>query len=166
MGFESRFFSFASRRLDLTTTKTVEHSVVIFGQYKILKLLLENSSYRGGWKNKLGKILWTCRVPLISSSDSVHPSLTPKFGFLHGMLWFLPCYSCFSNHLQFSFSEDFLSRDTFCSPRFKILISRNAHLVHQNWYRISFRLLLFLRDLYNCVLVHSEHGLRGPRQTL
>jgi hypothetical protein len=30
-----------------------------------LKLLLENSSYRGGWKNKLEKMLWTCRVPLI-----------------------------------------------------------------------------------------------------
>jgi hypothetical protein len=52
MGFESTIFSC----LDLTTTDTFEHIAVIFGQYKILKSLLENSSYRGGRKNKLEKM--------------------------------------------------------------------------------------------------------------
>jgi hypothetical protein len=64
MGIEPRNFSSTSRCLDLTTTEAVEDLAVIFGQYKILKLLLENSSHRGGWKNKLEKMLWTCRVPL------------------------------------------------------------------------------------------------------
>jgi hypothetical protein len=63
MGFELRIYSYSSRCLDLTTTEAIEHMVVIFGQYKILKSLLDNSSYRGGWKNKLEK-MWTCRVPL------------------------------------------------------------------------------------------------------
>jgi hypothetical protein len=43
MGLEPRIFPFTVRCLDHTTS---EEEVVIFGQYKILKLLLENSSYR------------------------------------------------------------------------------------------------------------------------
>jgi hypothetical protein len=46
MGFEPKIFSLTSRCLDLTTTEAVEHKAVIFGQHKILKLLLENSSSR------------------------------------------------------------------------------------------------------------------------
>jgi hypothetical protein len=64
VGFEPRIPSFTPRRFDHTTCEAVENRAVIFGQYNILKLLLENSSYRGGWKNKLKKMLWTCRVPL------------------------------------------------------------------------------------------------------
>jgi hypothetical protein len=67
MGFEPRIFPYIVKCLDHTTRESVENQVVTFGQYKILKLLLENSSYRhdrGGWKNKLEKMLRTCRVPL------------------------------------------------------------------------------------------------------
>jgi hypothetical protein len=55
MGFEPRILSLIVRCLD----EAVENCRVIFGQCKILKLLLENSSYRGGWKKKLEKLLWT-----------------------------------------------------------------------------------------------------------
>jgi hypothetical protein len=48
MGFEPRIFAFIARYIDHTTSEAVENYVVIFGQYKILKLLMENSSYRGG----------------------------------------------------------------------------------------------------------------------
>jgi hypothetical protein len=58
MGFEPRVLSFIVSWHDHTTGEEVHNCGVIFGQYKILKLLLENSSYRGGWKNKLEKILW------------------------------------------------------------------------------------------------------------
>jgi hypothetical protein len=64
MGVERRIFPCVVRCLDHTTSETGESIVVIFGRYKILILLLENSSYRGSWKNKLEKMLWTCRVPL------------------------------------------------------------------------------------------------------
>jgi hypothetical protein len=47
MGFEPRIFPLTVRCLDHTTSEAVENTVVKFGQYKILKLLLENSSYRG-----------------------------------------------------------------------------------------------------------------------
>jgi hypothetical protein len=65
MGFKPRIFLFTVGCLKLghTTSDVAENKAVIFGQYKILKLLLENSSYREGWKNKLQK-MWTCRVPL------------------------------------------------------------------------------------------------------
>jgi hypothetical protein len=48
MGYEPRILSFMVRCLDHTTVEEDENCGVIFGQYKILKLLLENSSYRGG----------------------------------------------------------------------------------------------------------------------
>jgi hypothetical protein len=66
VGFEPRILPFTVRCLDHTISEAGENYAVIFGQFKILKLLhvLENSSYRGGWKNKLEKMLWTCRVPL------------------------------------------------------------------------------------------------------
>jgi hypothetical protein len=55
MEFEPRFLSFRVKCLDHTTGDAVENCRVIFGQYKILKLLLKNSSYRGGWKKQIGE---------------------------------------------------------------------------------------------------------------
>ena len=48
IGFEPRFILFTVRCLDHTTGEAVENCGVIFGQYKIFKLLQENASYRGG----------------------------------------------------------------------------------------------------------------------
>jgi hypothetical protein len=45
-GFEPRIFPFTVRCLDHTTRDAVKHQTVIFGQYKILKLLLENSGLK------------------------------------------------------------------------------------------------------------------------
>jgi hypothetical protein len=44
-GFEPKTFSFKARCLDHTTSEAVENSAVIFGQYKIFELLLENSIF-------------------------------------------------------------------------------------------------------------------------
>jgi hypothetical protein len=64
----------------------------------------------------------------ITSSYSINPST--DLAQFHGTVCFFRLFYSFHNFLDFQlFRPKYHWRD---------LISRNAHLVHQNWYRISF----------------------------
>jgi hypothetical protein len=62
--FEPRIFPLLVIGLNHMTSDAVETFSLMYGQSKNLKLSLKNSSYRGDWKNKLEKMLQTCRLSL------------------------------------------------------------------------------------------------------
>jgi hypothetical protein len=52
-----KFFPKSVRCLTHLTSGTIESVRIIFGQYKIFKLSLKNSSYRGDWKKNTPQIV-------------------------------------------------------------------------------------------------------------